>query len=463
MWRSGLFWGLFGLGIAAAAAGLVAVGWRLAAGAWPPTAWSALLLGALASIVVAALLAWRTAGRVLRPLENLTRAADAVSSGEGVRRAQVAGGGEVGRLSRAFDRMAEELARRLDTIMTERNRMEAVLEGMVEGVVAIDRQERIVHMNRVAERLLRVSAPPTPGRPIWEVTRRAEVVELLDRAMESGEKVRGELDPAGGSEGRAVDMEASPLRDARGGIAGAVIVLHDVTELRALERVRRDFVANVSHELKTPLTAIRGIVETMVDEPEMDSAVRRRFLARVQDQCARLSSLVVDLLALSRLESGGAPEHFPLDLAALVRECAKEHQQDADAAGLALEIRTGAQPVMVEGDAEDLRTLLTNLIGNAIQYTPPGGRITLTVERDAAQARVEVADTGIGIEPRHLERIFERFYRVDKARSRELGGTGLGLSIVKHIARAHHGDVEVESTPGSGTTFRVRLPIAREA
>jgi two-component system phosphate regulon sensor histidine kinase PhoR len=258
-----------------------------------------------------------------------------------------------------------------------------------------------------------------------------------------------------------VEMHASPLRDGDGHLVGAVVVLHDITELGRLEAVRRDFIGNVSHELKTPITAIRGLVETMIDDREMDQEIRDRFLGRISEQPQRLSTLVTDLLALSRLESEGAPlERSLVDLRDVVATAARGLLSSAEELGVVVEVESPDSPLYIRGDEEILRQVASNLLDNALKYTPAGGRVWLRLHEDRALAVLEVEDTGIGIEPEHQARLFERFYRVDKARSRELGGTGLGLSIVKHVALVHGGDVSVESAPGRGSTFRVTIPLS---
>jgi two-component system phosphate regulon sensor histidine kinase PhoR len=239
-----------------------------------------------------------------------------------------------------------------------------------------------------------------------------------------------------------------------------VVVLHDVTELRRLERIRRDFVVNVSHELKTPLTAIRGFIETLMDDPDIDMDTRSRFLARVNDQTLRLSTLVSDLLVLSRVEAeAGGIERRPVRLRQMLGECANRLTAGRLGDSLAFEQEMPDEPVIVLGDEEGLRQVVDNLLDNAIKYTPKGGNVTLRLSVEEGSAVLEVEDTGIGIEAQPIDRIFERFYRVDKASSRELGGTGLGLAIVKHIVGSHNGRLAVTSEPGQGSTFRVTLPL----
>jgi two-component system phosphate regulon sensor histidine kinase PhoR len=240
-----------------------------------------------------------------------------------------------------------------------------------------------------------------------------------------------------------------------------VLVLHEVTELRRLETLRRDFVANVSHELKTPLTAIRGLVETLEDDDAMPAELRRRFLGKIRVQGEHLAAQVADLLTLSRLESLERPlEMERMDLRDLARQALALHQGGAEERGLVLAAEIPDGPLVVKGERAALVQALGNLLDNALKYTPAGGTVTLRLRADGSRTLFEVEDTGIGIEPRDRERIFERFYRVDRARSRALGGTGLGLAIVKHVAQRHGGRVAVASVPGQGSVFTLSLPPA---
>jgi two-component system phosphate regulon sensor histidine kinase PhoR len=259
-----------------------------------------------------------------------------------------------------------------------------------------------------------------------------------------------------------LEVNAAPLRGAEQETIGAVVVLHDVTQLHKLEGIRRQFVSNVSHELKTPLTAIRGFVETLLDaEAEIDVATRRRFLERIRLQTSRLSALVTDLLSLSRIEStGGDVERRQVDLRAPLMESVRALRPAAEARRLAIELDLPPRPVVVNGEEESLRQAISNLIDNAIKYSEEGGPVWVRLRQEGWQAVFEVEDRGVGIEEQHHERIFERFYRVDKARSRDLGGTGLGLAIVKNVAQAFGGEVAVESRSGEGSIFRMKLPLA---
>jgi two-component system phosphate regulon sensor histidine kinase PhoR len=412
-------------------------------------------LATLTAVAAALALGYFLARRITRPLRGVTEAALSIAAGDYGRRVQVGTRDEFGQLARSFNSMSEQLAERIEAERRERDQLEVVLGGMVEGVVAVDAGERVVHMNRAAERFLGVPPGGGVGRRFWEIIRFSPVREAIRVALEEGEERSAEVTVTSEATDRSVELEAAPLR---GG--GAVVVLHDVTNLRILEAIRRDFVANVSHELKTPVSAIRGIIETVLEDGEMSPEVKQKFLVRVRDQSLRLSAILTDLLTLSRLEAGeGRPPKEPVDLAALARRCIEAQRAEAEEKGLELVLSRPRHRVTVTGGRDELAQAVDNLITNAVKYTPSGGRIEVRLAEAGDEAVIEVEDTGIGIEPAHRDRIFERFYRVDKARSRELGGTGLGLSIVKHIVRTHGGTVTVESASGAGSTFRIRLPL----
>ncbi|MFQ5718995.1 MAG: ATP-binding protein [Acidobacteriota bacterium] len=370
---------------------------------------------------------------------------------------------ELGDLARALNRIRARVAHRVAEARGEDHRMQTILAGMVEGVVATDRDERVVHINEAAARILEVEVDTAAGRPIWEITRVVAVSEVLQAARQELAVIEREVRLVPGSGERVVSLHAAPLRE-DAGVSGAVVVLHDITELRRLEAVRREFVANVSHELRTPLTAIAGLVETLIDDPDMEARTRQRFLSRISAQGRRLNDMVRDLLDLSRIESAaGTVEMSPTDLGAVVRAgievvlaATRGDRPDVD-------VVLPESPVIVRGDDDSLQRAVANLVENAIRYTDRGGTVRVAVKATSDRAELTVADTGIGIEAAHRERIFERFYRVDRSRSRRGGGTGLGLAIVKHVAVTHGGTVEMESEPGRGSTFRITLPLAESA
>jgi two-component system phosphate regulon sensor histidine kinase PhoR len=330
---------------------------------------------------------------------------------------------------------------------------------MVEGVVVVDRDERIVHLNDAARKILGTEARRRPW--LWELTANRAFADAVARVVREGVEVRFEVEVPGEIKAQIIELNASPIRAETGEVEGGVMVLHDITKLRQLESIRRDFVANVSHELKTPVTAIRGLIETLHDDAEMAPEIREGFLRKAANQCMRLSALVTDLLTLSRLESApGSLERQPLDLKVVINEAIQSLGALAEERGLDLRTSLPALPVTVWGDAESLHQVVSNLVDNAIKYTPDGGRVDIRLRTGEEHAIFEVQDTGIGISAEEKERVFERFYRVDKSRSRELGGTGLGLSIVKHVVLYLDGEVSVESEPEAGSTFRVELPLA---
>jgi len=420
----------------------------------------ALALCAAAALVVMLLFARTVAGRIRAPLEATADLAEAIARGDYRHPTSHHDAPEIQRLSEAIETMTAQLEHRLEMMTVDRNKVLAILSSMIEGVVAVDQDERVVHMNTVASKLLDADPATALGRRIWEVTRVSAVREILDETRAKAEICTTECTIAAGPQspsGAVIELRAAPLRDG----SGAVLVLHDITALRKLENIRRDFVANVSHELKTPLTAIRAMVETMIDDREMPEETLRRFLDRIRDQSGRLTTLVADLLTLARIESSAvATERRMLDARGIVRECAARVGAACEKKQLKLSVSMPAEPVLASADDESLRQIVDNLLDNACKYTPAGGSVWVRLQRDGDGLQLEVQDTGIGIDPRDRERVFERFYRVDKARSRELGGTGLGLSIVKHLVQSLGGQITLQSEPGKGSLFQARFPGA---
>ena len=395
----------------------------------------------------------------VKPLASMTSAAESMSRGNYDSRLSAARKDEIGDLARALNRMAESSRERTGTISADRKKLSAILSGMAEGVVAVSRDERVVHLNEAAGKLLGTSADECLDKPVWQVTRVREVSEILGAALQEDAETQRNLRIVSQARDRFIKMHASPLHDGQGNLAGAVAVLHDLTEVHRLDMVRREFVANASHELKTPITAIRGLVETLIDDAELPGALRKRFLVKIRDQAMRLSSIVIDLLALSRLETGSEPEAAPCDLRDVVLTSVRNFVSIGEEQGISVKAEVPNTLIEVAADEEAICQAVSNLLDNALKYTPRGGRVVARLSREGKEGVIEVQDTGIGIEPKDRERIFERFYRVDKARSKELGGTGLGLSIVKHIALTHKGRVAVNSVPGAGSTFKVFLPL----
>jgi two-component system phosphate regulon sensor histidine kinase PhoR len=331
-------------------------------------------------------------------------------------------------------------------------RLTAALGCAEEGLIVLDRDGRIVAANAAAREFAALT-PECEGRRLVDLVAWPALAAAVATATRGGAVEPWEQDAASAS-GRTLVVRAQALTD------GVVVGIDDQSRLRRLESLRRDFVANVSHELKTPLAAIQGFVETLLDDVEMPAGTRHRFLERIARQAERLSTLVADLLTLSRLDAEGgraAPGH-PCSLIAVLRETVRDLQPLADKRTISLSLSLPAESVWVRAEREALRQVAGNLIDNAIKYTPPGGAVRVALAARGAVARLEVADTGIGLSPDDQERVFERFYRVDRARSRDVGGTGLGLSIVKNTVRGLGGDVGVQSRLGHGSTFWVELP-----
>ena len=375
---------------------------------------------------------------------------------------------ELSDLADSLNQTAARLDREIRLLSGERNRSSAILRSMVEGVAVIDAEERLVFYNRAFSEILIVDSANAEGRPLIEVVRNSDLVGLIRRALRGDEGLQSDI-TMGITQTRSFSITAAPVkaldapasgRDPQAKPSGAVVVLHDVTELRRLERVRQDFVANVSHEFKTPLTAIQGFAETLLAGALDDPENNRRFLEIIRNHAIRLARLTNDLLKLARIEAGKMEVEFSsVSLLELIEGCTETTLLKANRKEITLEITVPPQLPAVRGDAALLRDVLQNLLDNAIQYTPARGHISVSATAGPREAVVTVADTGIGIPLADSERIFERFYRVDAARSREAGGTGLGLSIAKHIVEAHGGKLWVESTVGQGSRFSFSLPL----
>ncbi len=420
------------------------------------------VVSAFAAMLIGLVVALLVSRRLTRPLRSLIDAAETVAHGGPAELLPVTTHDEMGRLTETFNRMAGELNARIDTISRDRTELLAMLSAMAEGVLAVDAEEKVVLINDAAGRLLGLDLRRAVGHRLDEVTKVAEVGEVVHRVMVDGTREEREVCLPTPARDRFLQLLGAPVQAPGDPGRGAVLVVHDISELRHLEKVRRDFVANVSHELKTPLSVIRGFAETILEDPDMDPATRGRFLDKVRQQTLRLSDLVEEVLVLSRLESQENPVAQDLvDMVAPVREAVHGLQSLATEKGISLSQRLPFQPVVVRGEEEAILRVAGNLLDNALKYTPSGGRVEVRVAITPAGARLEVEDTGIGIPPDARERVFERFYRVDPGRSREAGGTGLGLSIVKHLVQGMAGRVWVEGVERGGSRFCVELPLAR--
>jgi two-component system phosphate regulon sensor histidine kinase PhoR len=399
--------------------------------------------------------------RFARPIQEVTEAAEKIAAGKFGQKVYTTGGAEVARLARTFNHMSGRLAAQISQLEEDQQQLRAILGGMVEGVVALDAEQRILFANERAARLLDFpvagfTTDGVVGRRLWDVVRQRPLLDVVQKALAHSEPQTEELN-WNALASRSVTVHAARLPGDPP--RGAVLVVHDTSELRRLERLRHEFVANVSHELKTPLSVISACVETLLEGGAAEDPTHcRSFLGQVAEQAERLHRLILDLLSLARIESGAEVFAFEnVSVPETVRGCVERHRARAEAKHQVLEAVAGPEDLWAWVDAEALSEILDNLIDNAVKYTPEGGAIHVRWWAEDG-ACLEVRDTGIGIPAGDLPRIFERFYRVDKARSRQLGGTGLGLSIVKHLVQSLHGSISAASVVGEGTTFTIRLP-----
>lgn len=361
-------------------------------------------------------------------------------------------------LTRALNQTAASLDASIGVLTDERNRSSAILGSMIEGVAVITNDERIVFSNQAFSRILGLEdVREIEGRPLLEVARQSDLLAAIKMALSGQEQVTSEI-VVGTVRPRSFAVTAAPVQASSH--KGAVLVLHEITDLRRLERVRQDFVANVSHEFRTPLTAIQGFAETLLAGAIDDPANRRRFVEIIREHSMRLARLTQDLLKLSRIEAGQLKLDFrPVSVSQLIESCVETAQLKAVPRQLALHVNLPDQLPSARGDSNTLQEVLQNLLDNALQYTPAGGKIEVSASCSNGHVVVTIADTGIGIPQAEQARIFERFYRVDAARSREAGGTGLGLSIARHIMEAHGGRLWVESAVGEGSRFHFSIPV----
>lgn len=420
---------------------------------------SKIVIGGLIIAGVATILSLLVSRRIRRPVEEIKQSAESFARGDLQCPLPVSDLEEIASLSYAMNQMALELQRRINTITEQRNELEAVLSSMVEGVFGVDREERILGINLAAGRILGCEPSSAQGRSIQEVLRHSELQRFVKQALASREPVEKDIILYSEKE-TILSALGTPLRDGNKNRIGALIVLNDVTRLRMLENIRRDFVANVSHEIKTPITAIKGFVETLRDGAAKNPEDAERFLSIVQKHVDRLEAIVEDLLSLSRIEKEGERGEIVLE----------EHAICDVIAGAAqvCEVKAASKNIVLELSCERdvkgtvnpalLEQAVSNLIDNAVKYSEPGKAVRVEARSEESGVTICVQDQGCGIEKKHLDRLFERFYRVDRGRSRKLGGTGLGLAIVKHIMQAHGGSVSVESRPNRGSTFTLRIP-----
>ncbi|MFO7963430.1 MAG: ATP-binding protein [Desulfobacterales bacterium] len=415
--------------------------------------------GAVIAVILAGI-SLLAARRFSRPIREMKDVADRFAEGDLTRRAGEYDTEELAGLSDAMNRMAKELNNRINTIIRQKNELETVLSSMMEGVVAVDGDEKIININASAAAMLDIDPEFCKGRSIQETVRNVSFQRLVSKALSQAKVVSTDIVLYNGEE-RILKVHSSPIVDAAGKKLGTLIVMDDVSRLRRLENVRRDFVANVSHEIKTPLTAIKGFVETLqhdlADSGKEDS---KRFLMIILKHVDRLNAIVEDLLSLSKIEgdkNGKIINRRRSDIKEILDTAVQVCRPEAEKKNISISMKI-TSPLVADIDITLFEQAVINILDNAVKYSGENSSVEIEAGEDASDIVVHITDHGIGISKEHLPRLFERFYRVDKARSRKIGGTGLGLSIVKHIVQAHGGKVTAESTLGKGTTFSIRLP-----
>lgn len=418
-----------------------------------------IIIGGLVIAVLASIVCLIISRRISRPIEVMRHSATRFAQGELSHRLVPPNTKELAGLAQAMNQMAQELEHRMQAITRQRNESEAVLSSMVEGVVALDLDERILHMNSAAARLLDGTLKQLPGRSIQEVVRNRELHQMVQATLAQGTVNQGDVALYGSGE-QILSAQCTPLFDADKRRIGALLVLNDVTQLRRLETMRSDFAANVSHEVKTPLTAIQGFVETLCQGAVTDQSEAQRFLQIIQKHVHRLNAIVDDLMQLARLEQSESSGKLQLETATIrqiLESAVHLCRPKADKKAMQIEIQCN-ETLSTTMDVDLMEQAAVNLLDNAIKYSPEDSEILLSAEAKSNEVLVHFHDKGMGIAAVHLPRLFERFYRVDKARSRREGGTGLGLAIVKHIVQTHGGQVTVQSVQGKGSTFTIHLP-----
>jgi two-component system, OmpR family, phosphate regulon sensor histidine kinase PhoR len=416
-------------------------------------------VGVVIVAVFFAIIAFYFARRISLPLADMRWAAERLANGDLKARVALPKGEELQSLARTLNQMAAQLSERMETITRKSDEQRAVFSSMVEGVLAVDGDGHIMDFNAAAARLLDLSLDQVRGRSIQEAVRNVDLQKFITDTLTVGNPSEAEIILYGNEE-RFLQLHGTLLNDPAGRKLGVLVVLNDITRLKRLETVRRDFVANVSHELKTPITALKGCVETLSDLTRRTPEDDERFLAMMGRQVERLSAIVEDLLSLSRIEHDAEHKRIPLErgtICDVLRRAVQTFAKAADAKGIGIAVECPGD-LIASINAPLLEQAVGNLIDNAVKYSGEKTRVLVSGLLNGSGIEIRVTDQGPGIEKKHLSRIFERFYRVDTARSRALGGTGLGLAIVRHIVLAHGGSVSAESTPGQGSTFTIHIP-----
>ncbi|OPH46768.1 PAS domain-containing sensor histidine kinase [Paenibacillus ferrarius] len=427
--------------------------------------WYFLIIGLAILFLIAGLVSYRIAKGITHPIEKMTKVAQQITNMNYESRVPAYSNDEVGQLGQAINRMSESLQLQMARIQENERRLQGVMENMMSGIMMIDRDERITLLNPSAEYILGFSSQELLGKRYNEAKQQLDFTKLIQECIETREPIRDEMIFYYPAE-RILDIHLSPIAHEDEEWSGVLIVIHDITAVRRLERMRSEFVANVSHELKTPIAAVKGFAETLLAGALNDKETAVSFLQIIFDESERLNRLIGDILELSKIESKRIPMNFsPIYLPEFLERSLSVLRKEAEKKHIELTMQVD-DDVYIEADEDRLRQIIINLLSNGISYTHDGGKVKVRVEPldmnadgDYERLRLIVSDTGMGIPKKDLPRIFERFYRVDKARSRSSGGTGLGLSIVKHLVELHKGTIRVDSEVGIGTKFTIELPV----
>lgn len=420
--------------------------------------WTVLLKSSFFAILVAVLLSLKLTNHITDPIREITSAAQRIANGYLDHKLVIRTKDEIGQLALMFNYMVDRVKDKMQEISGEKNKIEAIITSIGDAVIAVNKERRILLFNLAAERIFGIKEDMVLNKSLIQITKNYKLDELVELSLEKNEIITEELEMLV-PEQRVFRIQIAPIEGIKESIVGVVAVLRDITEIRRLEEMRKEFVGNVSHELKTPLTSIKGYVETLLDSSP-DEKISRSFFSIIREEANRLQRLIEDLLSLSRLESkSNYSSKEQVDMMKVINDTLSLLREKARKKSISLESDLPVSLPLIEANKDQMSRLMINLVDNAIKYTPRCGKVKVRSYNEGEKLILEVEDNGMGIPEKDLPRIFERFYRVDKARNRKLGGTGLGLSIIKHIIEEHQGQISVESKVGEGSKFIVELPL----
>ncbi|GAB6100568.1 HAMP domain-containing sensor histidine kinase [Halanaerocella petrolearia] len=416
--------------------------------------WRVLFQIGVTAFIISIILSFKFTKRITEPIGEMTAVAQRIANGFLDQKLVVKTGDEIGRLAQMFNHMVNQVKNKMGQLSSEKSKIEAIVTSIGDGVIAINEAREIILINLATEQIFGVKEEDVLGQSVIQITKNYKLDELVTEALETGEVLTEEIELLLPEE-RIFRIRLAPI-ERESQATGVVASLRDITDIRKLEQMRKEFVSNVSHELKTPLTSIKGYVETLL-ESDLDIETYNSFLKIIGDETERLEHLINDILDLSKIEAGNNLIEEEIDLVTVINDIIPVLEPKAQQKEVELQLDLPFELPKIQGNQDQLSRLMINLVDNAIKYTPSGGKVEIRGYSENDEIVIEVEDNGIGIPKEDISRIFERFYRVNKARSRKLGGTGLGLSIVKHIVDQHGGEINVESELEQGTKFTVRL------